>query len=105
METEKTETVQIGFAIRDEQWASNLQQGLESYMETLYESVEASMDDPEFDAVTESGEAFCGCNVCEGREILSFVVPRTIEGYLNGSVTFYRDNEEIAPPTGRQENV
>ena len=105
MDIEKAETVELGFAIRDEKWAANLQQGLESYMEKLYESVEADLDTPEADPQTESGEPFCGCNVCEGREILSFIVPRTIEGYLNGSVTFYRDNEEVAPPTGRQESV
>lgn len=92
------------FEIVDEEWASNLQQGLEDYMFTLYDAVHNYDDevDPgsqqgsaEYDAAdnTESGIPFCGCNVCEGREILAYVTPRIIEGYLERKVNIFRNRE------------
>lgn len=89
----------LEFAIRDESWATTMQNGLESYMMSLYESVDAGdIDSPEANIETESGHPFCGCNVCEGREILSYTVPRVIDGYLKGAVGFYRNGEEVTPP-------
>lgn len=85
------------FEIRDPQWATDLQNGLEEYMSELYESVDAEEGTPEYEKgqETESGIPFCACNVCEGREILSFVAPRIIKGYLDGKVGFF----EIDPET------
>ena len=77
----------IKFALEDPEWGVEMQKGLEEYMMVLYESVEADIDSPEADPETESGQPFCACNVCEGREILSYVVPRAIIGYLEGKVT------------------
>lgn len=89
----------LEFAIRDESWASAIQNGLESYMMSLYESVDAEdINSPEANIKTESGQPFCGCGTCEGREILSYTVPRVIDGYLSGSVAFYRNGEEVLPP-------
>ena len=78
------------FEIRDPEWAQNLQTGLEEYMNGLYESVDAEEGTPEFEkgTETESGIPFCACNVCEGREILSFVAPRVIKGYLDKKIGF-----------------
>jgi hypothetical protein len=78
------------FEIRDEDWAQKLQNGLEEYMSGLYESVDADEGTPEAEAAisTESGIPFCACNVCEGREILSYVAPRVIRGYLDGKIGF-----------------
>jgi len=76
------------FVIRDEDWATDLQNGLEEYMMALYDYVEAESDTPEADVETESGLPFCGCNVCEAREILTFIVPRAIKGYLDEKVGF-----------------
>jgi hypothetical protein len=81
------------FEIRDPQWAQELQNSLEEYMATLYESVDAEAGTPEADPFTESGIPFCACNVCEGREILSFLTPRIIKGYLDKKVG-YVDVEE-----------
>lgn len=88
----------LEFAIRDEQWAAGLQSGLEEYMMKLYESVDAEEGSPEANIQTESGQPFCACNVCEGREILSYIVPRVIHGYLKGAVALYVNSEEITPP-------
>ena len=90
----------LEFAIRDESWATAIQNGLETYMISLYEAVDAEdIDSPEANIETESGHPFCGCGTCEGREILSYTVPRVIEGYLNGSIAFFRDGEEVPPPS------
>lgn len=87
------------FEIRDPQWAVELQKGLEEYMNGLYESVDAEEGTPEYEkgVETESGIPFCACNVCEGREILSFVSPRIIKGYLDNKVGFVEvDPEEFS---------
>ena len=86
------------FEIRDPEWARALQEGLEEYMSGLYESVDAEEGTPEAEKAneTESGIPFCACNVCEGREILSFVAPRVIKGYLDNKIGFAEvDPEEF----------
>jgi len=84
----------IKFEIRDSEWAQDLQNGLEEYMGKLYESVDAEEGTPEADPFTESGIPFCACNVCESREILSFVAPRVIKGYLDGKIGYFDSDEE-----------
>jgi hypothetical protein len=77
------------FQIRDTEWAQELQHGLEEYLMSLYDAVYAEDDFEDSDNAadnTESGISFCGCNVCEGREILSYVTPRIIQGFLEGKV-------------------
>jgi hypothetical protein len=83
-------TKAMRFEIRDPEWAQKLQDGLDEYMMGLYESVDAEEGTPEFikGHETESGIPFCACNVCEGREILSFVAPRIIRGYLDKKIGF-----------------
>ena len=83
------------FEIRDEKWAQDLQNGLEEYMSGLYDSVDAEEGTPEYERGidTESGIPFCACNVCEGREILSFVAPRIIKGYLDKKIGFVEVDE------------
>jgi hypothetical protein len=78
------------FEIRDLEWAANLQKGLEEYMSGLYESVDAEEGTPEArkGEETESGIPFCACNVCEGREILAYVAPRVIKGYLDMKIGY-----------------
>jgi hypothetical protein len=76
------------FVIKDEGWATDLQQGLEMYMMALYDSVDAEEGTPAADIETESGLIFCGCHTCEAREILTFIVPRAIKGYLDEKVGF-----------------
>jgi hypothetical protein len=86
------------FEIRDGEWAQELQKSLEEYMDSLYSSVDAEEGTPEAELAnnTESGIPFCACNVCEGREILSFVAPRVIRGYLDGKIGFFEvDPEEF----------
>lgn len=82
------------FEIRDPEWAQELQNGLEEYMGTLYESVDAEEGTPEADPFTESGLPFCACNVCESREILSYVAPRVIKGYLDKKIGYFDASEE-----------
>ena len=84
------------FEIRDPQWATELQKGLEEYMSGLYESVDAEEGTPEHEKgiETESGIPFCACNVCEGREILSFIAPRVIHGYLQNKIGFVEVDSE-----------
>jgi len=81
------------FEIRDPDWATELQNSMEEYMMKMYDSLDAETGTPEADPHTESGIPFCGCNICEGREILSFLSPRIIKGYLEGKIGFF-DVEE-----------
>lgn len=80
--TEKTPS----FEIRDAEWAQNLQHGLEEYLASLYDAVYAEGEYEDAADNTESGISFCGCHVCEGREILSYVTPRIIQGFLDNKV-------------------
>jgi len=94
----------LEFEIKNKEWATQLQQGLEEYMGRLYDSVDAEEGSPEADVDTESGEPFCACNVCESREILSYTVPRAIHGYLTGAVTMYVNGEPLNVEVVRQES-
>lgn len=74
------------FEIKDTEWAQDLQHGLEEYMASLYDAVYAEDESADAADDTESGISFCGCHVCEGREILSYVTPRIIQGFLDNKV-------------------
>ena len=69
----------------DEQWAKRLEEDLEEYMGQLsaylYDEDEVSAD---FETL--SGQPYCGCSTCEVREILALVVPRSIQGLVEGKV-------------------
>ena len=95
-ETKEINVENPAFSIIDEKWAHDMQVGLEEYMMLLYTSVESlEGDDPEWeDFDTESGILFCGCNVCEYREILSYITPRVIKGYKEGKVTLSTEEPE-----------
>jgi hypothetical protein len=69
------------FVINNTDWAEDLQQGLSEYMMTLFNSI-----DEDVDVDTLSGQPFCGCDVCEYREILSYVTPIIINGYNDKKV-------------------
>lgn len=73
-----------GYTIHDNDWAVTLQRETQQYMMELFDSVYADDDD---DVETVTGIPFCGCDVCEYREMLAFVTPILIEGFLSGSIT------------------
>jgi len=89
-------TKPMKFEIRDPEWAQKLQTGLEEYMDGLYESVDAEEGTPEAEKAneTESGIPFCACNVCEGRELLSYIAPRVIKGYLDNKIGFFEVDDD-----------
>jgi hypothetical protein len=91
-------TKPMKFEIRDPEWAQDLQNSLDEYMGRLYDSVDAEEGTPEAEMAneTESGIPFCACNVCEGREILSFVAPRIIRGYLDKKIGFIEVDDDWA---------
>lgn len=78
----------LSFEILDEKWATDLQNGLEEYLDTLRETHYQTVENNGFDVEieTESGISYCGCSVCEYREILSYTTPRIIKGYLESKV-------------------
>lgn len=84
------------FEIRDPEWSRNLQIGLEKYMGGLYKASEAPKDSPEAEELkkTESGIPFCACQTCEGREILAYIAPRVIRGYLDKKVGFVEVDDD-----------
>ena len=72
------------FVVNDEGWAQDLERGVESYTDMLFEAVWSE----EEGEVTEtlSGQPFCGCSQCFWRETLFFVVPKIIKGFEEGKV-------------------
>lgn len=89
----------------DREWASELQIDLQEYMMRLYESVDAEEDTPEYNwgIETASGQPFCGCDVCQGREILSFLSGKIIEGYQTKKIELY--NEESSSSSSSSDSA
>ena len=84
------------FEIRDPEWAKEIQNGLEQYMTNLYKAAEAEKGSEEAKKAkeTESGIPFCSCNICEGREILAYIAPRVVRGYLDKKVGFVEVDDD-----------
>ena len=59
-----------------------LEKGVIAYLQELRESLFEDGDVSE----TESGVVFCGCDDCEAREILTYVVPRIVALAANAVV-------------------
>jgi hypothetical protein len=80
-------------SVLDQVWASELQIDLQEYLMRLYESVDAEEGTREYEwgLETASGQPFCGCDVCQGREILSFLSGEIIKGYTGGKVELYSE--------------
>ena len=67
------------FIINDKDWAEELQQGVDEYIDKLqswYVYGEEEGEEPE----PISGQPYCGCEVCYWREVLAFVAPRIMNG-------------------------
>jgi hypothetical protein len=73
-----------GFEVVDEQWAEELERGVEAYTDMLFEAIYEGTEEE----ITEtlSGEPFCGCNRCFWRETLFFIVPKLLKGYEEGKI-------------------
>lgn len=76
---------QSKFVINDTAWAHYISAELAEYMENCAALV---FDDPAPEFTTLSGEEYCGCEVCESRETLHFLVPRILQAYKEGKVDF-----------------
>jgi hypothetical protein len=76
----------------DTEWAKTLEVNLEDYMGQLSAYLYDEDEVPE-DFETISGQPYCACSTCEIREILFFVVPRAIQGYLDGKVTLTSEED------------
>lgn len=72
------------FNVNDQEWAHDLEKGVEDYTDMLFEAV-WDANDAEI-VETLSGEPFCGCSPCFWRETLFYIVPKIIEGYENGKI-------------------
>lgn len=70
------------FVIHNSLWAEELEQGLDDYMNGLFDSL-----DNEEDVPTLSGQPFCGCSTCVTREMLFYATPVIMEGQNSGAVT------------------
>jgi hypothetical protein len=73
-----------GFEVIDQQWAEELERGVEAYTDMLFEAIYEGTDDEISETV--SGEPFCGCNRCFWRETLFYIVPKLLRGYEEGKI-------------------
>lgn len=97
-------------SVLDREWASELQIDLQEYLMRLYESVDAEEGTREYEwgLETASGQPFCGCDVCQGREILSFLSGEIIRGYESGKVELYSggsSSSQVAKSSSSSESV
>ena len=74
-----------GFYVNDQEWAEELERGVENYTDMLFEAIYPMGDDEEV-VETVSGEPFCGCNRCFWRETLFYIVPKLLRGYEEGKI-------------------
>lgn len=72
------------FNVNDQDWAHELEKGVEDYTDMLMDAVYEGTDDEISETI--SGEPFCGCAQCFWRETLFYLVPRLLEGYEAGKV-------------------
>lgn len=72
------------FVINDQDWAEELERGIENYTDMLFEAVFEGTEEE----ITEtlSGEPFCGCSRCFWRETLFYIVPKLLKGYEEGKI-------------------
>jgi hypothetical protein len=73
-----------GFEIVDQQWAEDLERGVEAYTDMLFEAIYEGTEEEISETV--SGEPFCGCNRCFWRETLFYIVPKLLKGYEEGKI-------------------
>jgi hypothetical protein len=76
--------VSKSFNVNDQEWAHDLEKGVEAYTDMLFEAVWDANDDEISETL--SGEPFCGCSPCFWRETLFYIVPRIIQGYEEGKI-------------------
>jgi len=76
------------FVIEDQDWAKTLENEYEEYLWDCEASIDGEESD---DFATLSGEPFCGCTTCYNREQMFFLVPRIIEGYKEGKITYLEE--------------
>lgn len=80
----------MSFEILDETWASEVQAGLSEYIDNLIYGIDS--DEEEYQD-TESGQPFCGCDVCYWREVLTYTTTRILEGQKRGKIALV-ENEQ-----------
>ena len=73
-----------GFEIVDQQWAEDLERGVEAYTDMLFEAIYEGTEEEISETV--SGEPFFGCNRCFWRETLFYIVPKLLKGYEEGKI-------------------
>jgi hypothetical protein len=73
-----------GFFINDEKWAEELERGVESYTDMLFEAIYEGTEEEISETV--SGEPFCGCNRCFWRETMFYLVPKLLKGHQEGKI-------------------
>jgi len=69
------------FEITDHGWALDLENGWEEYIFSCLDSV-----DTDADVETETGIYYCGCSNCYNREVIAYLAPRIIQGYIDGKI-------------------
>lgn len=75
----------------DEEPVRFLQQGLEKYLDRIFDAV---LSDDSEDFTTESSEPFCGCETCYIRETLAYTLPRILDLYINGNIRLQHTDKE-----------
>ena len=72
------------FVLNDQDWAHELEHGVEDYTDMLFEAVWEGSDDTVIETI--SGQPFCGCSSCFWRETFFYLIPKLIRGYEEGKI-------------------
>jgi hypothetical protein len=75
-----------GVTVEDSEWMADVEQKFQEYIMSLYDQINEEEYVPA-DFTPLSGEPFCGCEVCNLRETLTFLIPHIIKGYNSGKIT------------------
>jgi hypothetical protein len=75
-----------GVTVEDYEWMKDIEEKFQEYIMSLYDQLNEE-DYVPADFVPLSGEPFCGCETCNLRETLTFLIPYIIKGYEAGKLT------------------
>ena len=74
--------------IYSEEWSLNLERAYDEYMGNLWEAIDDGYP------IDETGQYFCGCEVCERRASWTYLFKHVILAYRDGSLQLEDEGDD-----------